>query len=337
MAYIISAEHYLPSDLVRNEDLTEFPKSAIPLIFQKTGIKSRYKCRNDELVSDIAEQAAQKSLKAVSFDPLGLDAVILASSTPDRLIPASAAKIAHKIGALNAFAFDVNSVCSGSIFLLAIAKSLIDSKQASNVLVVASDAYSKILNPKDFSTFPYFGDGAAAALVCAVPPKYCETNIKFKLKIVDSILHTDGSGYDTITLKSGAGEIPPSKVVEGRDCYFSMNGRAVFEFANNKVPKVLGEIMAKRGLDPTEVEKFILHQANINILKNVSSSMGLDFDKFFVNLDRVGNCAGASVLLALSDYLASIDSAKTFMGKHLILCAFGGGLSWGALDLEFII
>lgn len=319
---VASTGSCLPTKQIRNSDFTQFPRNAIPLIEQKTGITSRFHCGEGETSSTLAIQAAQQCLRKVGLDASQLDAVILASSTPDRLIPATATKVAHAIGAANAFAFDVNSVCSGGIVLLEIARSLISAGSASNVLVIAVDTYSKFLNPTDFTTTPYFGDGAGAVLVSAVHDG---------MTLLGGILHTDGGGYETISIKAGGGEFPFSQGPDINDCYFKMNGRVVFEFATQRGAEVIQEVLNKHSLDVAAVSKFILHQANINILKEISSRIAAPMEKFFTNLQQVGNTASASVFIALDQYFTQTSSNN--INGVITLASFGGGLTWGACVL----
>ena len=319
---IISTGSYLPCNLIKNEDFTQFPATALPLIGEKTGILSRYRCSPDESTSTLAIQAAGKCLEKIGFPGDAVDAVVLATSTPDRLIPATATRVANAVGAKKAFAFDVNSVCSGSVFLLEIARGLISAGTAKNVLVVAADTYSKFLNPTDFANFPYFGDGAGAALI---------SSDREGKELLAGVLHSDGSGYETISIKAGGSEIPAASVVNKGDCYFKMNGREVYAFATTKGAEVIEELLLKHSIDRNDVASFVLHQANINILKSISQSLGVEVDRFFSNLQRLGNTAGASVLIALDEYLGC-GAEKD--GNYVVRASFGGGLSWGASAIK---
>ena len=321
---IISTGSYLPSHLVKNEDLIQFPPAALPLIAQKTGISFRYRCAPGEFTSDLAIRAANDCLCKIDFPAGSVDAVVVATSTPDRLIPATAAKVAKSIGAHRAFAFDMNSVCSSSVFLLELSRGLISAGTAGNILVVAADAYSRFLNPKDFSTFPYFGDGAGAALV--------SSNIDAPgLRLLPGILHTDGGGYETISIKAGGCEMPATGAIGEADGYFKMNGREVFDFAIAKGTEVLEELLSRHSIDRKHVASYVLHQANINILLQIADALGVEPERFFSNLQRVGNTAGASVLIALNEYLAAAEKKE---GEYIVLASFGGGLSWGATALR---
>ena len=320
-AYIHSFGTYIPPREISNEELSQFPPASLVRIKIKTGVEKR-RFSDGGLSSDLAARAAADCLSKSPFPRDSVDTVILATSTPDRMIPATAALVSEKLKIKNAFAFDINSVCSGGLAALMLAASLVESGTAANVLVIAADVYSRILNPRDFSTYPYFGDGAAALIV---------SREKSGIKIGRSLFRSDGSGYGVITVKAGAAEIRPVDLKTPSDSYFSMNGREVFDFAVSRVPEVILHLMDRYGISMCEVRQFILHQANINIIEKISDVIGSDISMFFTNLQKYGNMAGASCLVALSEYL---DSSPKIKDGFIILSSFGGGLSWGALSLE---
>lgn len=320
-AYIHSFGTYIPPREISNEELSQFPPASLARIKIKTGVEKR-RFSDSGFSSDLAARAAADCLSKNPFPRDSVDTVILATSTPDRMIPATAALVSERLSIKNAFAFDINSVCSGGLAALMLAASLVESGAAANVLVIAADVYSRILNPRDFSTYPYFGDGAAALIV---------SREKSGIKIGRSLFRSDGSGYGVITVKAGAAEIRPVDLKTPSDSYFSMNGREVFDFAVSRVPEVILHLMDRDGISMGEVRQFILHQANINIIEKISDVIGSDISMFFTNLQKYGNMAGASCLVALSEYL---DSSPEIKDGFIILSSFGGGLSWGALSLE---
>ena len=187
-----------------------------------------------------------------------------------------------------------------------------------HIIVVASEVYSKILNPTDLRSFPYFGDGAGAALI----------GKKGKLKIEGFILGSDGAGADLIQIPAGGTLIPFSKLQNKSDIYFKMNGQAVYSFACNKAPEILSQLLTDYSVKPTNI---VAHQANINILREISLRSNIPFEKFFINVDRIGNTAGASTLIALDECLETRQEQG-----DILLLAFGGGLSWGGACLRCI-
>ena len=251
-AYIHSFGTYIPPREISNEELSQFPPASLARIKIKTGVEKR-RFSDGGLSSDLAVRAAADCLSKNPFPRDSVDTVILATSTPDRMIPATAALVSEKLNIKNAFAFDINSVCSGGLAALMLAASLVESGAAANVLVIAADVYSRILNPRDFSTYPYFGDGAAALIV---------SREKSGIKIGRSLFRSDGSGYGVITVKADAAEIRPVDLKTPSDSYFSMNGREVFDFAVSRVPEVILHLMDRDGISMGEVRQFILHQAN---------------------------------------------------------------------------
>ena len=318
-AKIISTGSFVPDKIVTNEDLiSQFPANSIPLIEQKTGVKERRFADDSQCTSDLAIQAAIRCIEKIQFNPEYIDALILSTSSPDRIQPATATRVQKEIGTQKAFAFDINSVCSGGVYALHIAHSLIKAGLCKNILVVAADVYSKYLNPKDFSTFPYFGDGAGAVLLSAVYDN---------IGIMHTILKTDGSGADLLQVPAGGTMLPYSRIENQNDLYFKMHGKEVYKFAVTKGAEIVEELINDTGLTKDQVKFIIPHQASINIIKELSNRLDIKYDKFFVNLDKYGNTASASVFIGLDEL---IESGKVRAGDLVILVAFGGGLSWGA-------
>lgn len=314
MAFLAETSRYLPKKVVYNQDLVQFPERYRDLIAQKAGIISRRHV-SDEITSDIGAKAVQILLEKAGIASTSINALICATSSPDRIQPQTATRIQELCGLKEAFAFDVSSVCSGAVYALRIASALVKDG-LKKIVVVAAEVYSKILNPKDISTFPYFGDGAGAVLV---------TN-EGSYEMSDFILYSDGSRADIIQVPAGGTMMPASKVMREKDFYFRMMGSEVFQFACNKGSEVLIALSMRNGLTPDRV---ITHQANLNIIKEIASRTDIPLERFFVNVDRYANTAGASVLIALSECL-EINP----LDKNIFLAVFGGGLSWGGTYLR---
>jgi 3-oxoacyl-[acyl-carrier-protein] synthase-3 len=308
---------YLPAKLVRNEDLTQFSPAVISLIAEKTGVRERRHASEGENTSDLATHAARAALAKAQFDPAKLQCIILATSSPDRIHPATATRLQHAIGASNAFAFDVNSVCSGGLYAVAVGDAFIRSGFCENTLVVASEIYSRFLNPEDVSTYPYFGDGAGAVLL---------SGSEDGGGIEKILLRSDGAGANMIQVPGG-GTMKPLSACTAQDMFFRMRGREVFHFAVTKGAEVIQELLASSRLEKESVACFITHQANINIVRELSQRLKIPIGKFYVNLDRYGNTAAASTFIALDEALAT-GAARP--GDYVVLAVFGGGLSWGA-------
>jgi 3-oxoacyl-[acyl-carrier-protein] synthase III len=318
MTTILSTGSYLPETAVPNEALTRFPATSLPLIEQKTGIRGRRHAAEGQCTSDLGAEAARVCLERAGVDADAVDAVLLATSSPDRIQPATATRVQERIGARRAFAFDINSVCSGAVYGLHLADALVKTGSAHRVLVVASEVYSRYLNPKDFSTYPYFGDGAGAVLV---GPEEGER------AIVRTLLRSDGTGDEVIQVPAGGTMMPYGRLQSPNDIYFKMRGREVYDFAVTQGEAVVRELLEACGVDCRDVAFVVSHQANINILHELARRLDIDFSKFIVNLDRYGNTAAASVFIAFDELVASSRARR---GDLVVLVAFGGGLSWGA-------
>ena len=311
---IVATGSYLPAKVVGNEALTQFPAAALPLIEAKTGVRQRRHADESECTSDLAAEACRRCLASANLSPLEVDAIILSTSSPDRTQPATATRVQLLLGADRAFSLDVNSVCSGALYALHLADGLIRAGLHKNILVVAAEIYSRILNPRDFSTYPYFGDGAGAFLLSASPVP----------GVVGTILHSDGSGADVIQVPAGGSMLPYSCMKSPDEKYFKMKGREVFDFAVDKGTSVIKELLQLYDVRAADIACFVAHQANINILRRLAEELNVPPEKFTVNLDRYGNTASASPLIALDE---SRRSGLLQSGGLCVMVAFGGGLS----------
>ncbi|MEJ2154168.1 MAG: ketoacyl-ACP synthase III [Desulfobacteraceae bacterium] len=317
-AAITGTGSYLPEGVIHNEALDQFPKTAKLIISQKTGVFCRHHADSDQCTSDLAFQAAKQCLERSDFPPGKVEAIILSTSSPDRIQPATATRLQHLLQATRSFAFDINSVCSGSTYGIALSRALIRSGTCTNVLFVASEIYSKILNHKDFATFPYFGDGAGAILFTASDHDE---------GVLASILRTDGSRNDTICIPGGGTMMPFETIPDAKAIYFQMKGREVYNFAVQKGTEVIEDLMKKTNQHLDAVQCFICHQANVNIILNIAENLGIAEEKFYMNMFCYGNTASASIPIALDEVIQRHIVAK---GDLVVTAAFGGGLSWGA-------
>jgi 3-oxoacyl-[acyl-carrier-protein] synthase III len=317
-AAIKATGSYVPENTIHNEALEQFPKTAQLLISQKTGVISRRHADPDQCTSDLALPAARRCLEKGDFAPGKVEAIILSTSSPDRIQPATAVRLQYLLEAVNAFAFDINSVCSGSTYGIALAQSLIRSGMCTNVLYVAAEIYSKILNPKDFATFPYFGDGSGAILFTAQEESQ---------GVLGSLLFTDGSKHNTICIPGGGTMLPFENMQDTKAAYFQMKGREVYDFAVSKGTEVIVRLLKKNQIPIDTIKCFICHQANVNIIIKIAENLGVSEDKFYMNMFRYGNMASASVPIALNE---ALEKQIIGAGDLIVTAAFGGGLSWGA-------
>jgi 3-oxoacyl-[acyl-carrier-protein] synthase III len=315
---MIATGSYVPEICIRNEDLTQFPKAARALIEQKTGILERRYAPDGASTSDLAAEAARRCLEQAGLDAAAVDALVLSTSSPDRIQPATAARVQALIGACRAIAFDVNAVCTGALYCLQIAEGFIRGGLYRTVLVVAAEAYSRFLNRSDFSTCPYFGDGAGALLLRASqgPPS-----------ILHTLLRTDGSCWDVIGIPGGGAMLPCHRITNPGDAYFSMHGREVFDFAVQRGAEIVRQLLDSSGISARDIAAVVAHQANLNVLREIADRTGIPFSKFPLTLERYGNTASASILITLDE---AIRSGFLVRGDLTVLVAFGGGLSWGS-------
>ncbi|MFA5182623.1 MAG: ketoacyl-ACP synthase III [Syntrophales bacterium] len=318
-AVIVSTGSYLPETVVPNEELTQFSREAQSLIGKKTGVLARRHAGENQCTSDLALEAARTCLGNIRFLPENIEGIILSTSSPDRIQPATATRLQHLLGAKRSFAFDINSVCSGSVYGIHLADALVKSGQYDNILFVAAEVYSRFLNKKDFSTFPYFGDGAGAVLL--------QSSEDSSRGVLYSSLATDGSRSETITIPGGGAMLPYEKITNPRLAYFRMKGEDVFAFTLDKGPGIIRQVVSAAGMNLEDVKCFICHQANINILHGIAAALGVPSERFYVNLNRYGNTASASVLIALAE---AREEGVIGEGDLVVTAAFGGGLSWGA-------
>lgn len=317
MSFLIGCSRHLPQKVVDNNDLIQFPEKYRNVIYEKAGVYSRRHV-DTECTSDIGASAVKLLIERQGIDVNSVDALICATSSPDRIQPATATRIQELCGLKKAYAFDVNSVCSSGVYAMKLASSLIRDG-ATNVIVVASEVYSKILNPNELKSYPYFGDGAGTVLISKKKGQY---------EILDFVLGSDGSGSEVIQVPAGGTMLPGPMVTSEKEFYFKMIGQQVFEFACNKGTEVIEALVERNGVRPDVV---IPHQANINIINEIARRTGILSRQFYVNLDRYANTAGASVLIALDEYLEDNQGAD-----HIFLVVFGGGLSWGGCFLKRI-
>jgi 3-oxoacyl-[acyl-carrier-protein] synthase-3 len=320
-AAITGVQGYLPEDVLSNEDLTKMVDTSDEWITTRTGIKERRIMKNGAS-SDMAAQAVMKLLQKKKIDPLEIELVILASVTPDYLFPSTANVLCDKLGMTNAWGFDLSAACSGFLFALTTATQFIENGRYKKVLVVGVDKMSSIVDYTDRTTCVIFGDGAGVVLL--------EPNEE-GLGIQDHILRTDGSGREFL-IQPGGGSANPStfETVEKKMHFVKQEGLQVFKFAVTKMADVSAEIMEKNNLSSDDVAWLVPHQANLRIIDATASRMGLSTDKVMINIQKYGNTTAATLPLCLWDYESQLKK-----GDNIILSAFGGGFTWGAILIKW--
>ena len=320
-AAITGVQGYLPEDVLSNEDLTKMVDTSDEWITTRTGIKERRIMKNGAS-SDMAAQAVLKLLQKKNIDPLEIELVILATVTPDYLFPSTANVLCDKVGMTNAWGFDLSAACSGFLFALTTATQFIENGRYKKVLVVGVDKMSSIVDYTDRTTCVIFGDAAGVVLL--------EPNEE-GLGIQDHILRTDGSGREfLIQLGGGSANPSSSETVEKKMHFIKQEGLQVFKFAVTKMADVSAEIMEKNNLSSDDVAWLVPHQANLRIIDATANRMGLSTDKVMINIQKYGNTTAATLPLCLWDYESQLKK-----GDNIILSAFGGGFTWGAIYLKW--
>lgn len=322
---IIGSGAGLPERVVGNDFFSYLIDDAEEWISSRTGIRERRFVAEDESTSDLAVRAARAALSNAGITAEELDCIIVGTSTPDMILPATACMVQKEIGAKGAFAFDLNSVCGSFVFAMDTADSFIRSGKARTALVIGADTYSKILNFDDKTTCPLFGDGAAAVILRGQDNP--------QQGILQTFIRTDGNGWPLIQVPSSGSRKPvTAESIAAKENTFYMAGKPVYVFATSAIPELIQTVCSKAGIEPADLDWLIPHQANLRIIDAVSKKHAIPKEKFLVNLQKYGNTAAASVGLALNEFLQN----GTIKPGHLVLVmGFGGGLSWGGLLIRF--
>jgi 3-oxoacyl-[acyl-carrier-protein] synthase-3 len=320
-AAITGVQGYLPDNVVTNDDLAKFVDTSDEWILSRTGISER-RLMKDGASSDMAAAAVSQLLDKMGIDPLEIELVVLATVTPDYPFPSTANVVCDKVGMKNAWGFDLNSACSGFIYALSTGAQFIETGKHKKVLVVGVDKMSSIIDYQDRTTCVIFGDGAGVVLL--------EPNEE-GLGVQDFILRSDGSGRQYLIQPAGGSANPPShQTVEDRMHFVKQEGKQVFKFAVTNMAEVSAEIMEKNNLTSEDVDWLVPHQANLRIIDATADRMGLSKDKVMINIQKYGNTTAGTLPLCLWDYEKQLKK-----GDNLILSAFGGGFTWGAVYLKW--
>lgn len=319
---IIGTGSYLPKNIADNHFLSTIVDTDDEWIRQRTGIKERHLSNGKEGTTYMATRAAEAALENAGMDAEELDMILVATVSADTYVPSTSCSVQGTIGAVNATCFDINAACSGFLFGLNTAYAYIEMGMAKTVLVVGAETLSREVDWSDRSSCILFGDGAGAAIV---------KQVEGEGGIVASVTGSDGTQGDVLTCK-GRGIQNPFHTSKRKKDFLRMEGQAVFRFAVTMVPRCIKQILKKTELDVSDIKYFVLHQANVRILELIAKRLKVDMDKFPMNLDRYGNTSSASIPILL-DELNRNHLLET--GDKLILSGFGGGLTWGAILLEW--
>lgn len=305
----------LPARVVTNAELAEQVDTSDDWIVERTGIRQRYIAGEGETTSSLATDAARKALDAAGFEGPSIDLIVLATATPDLTFPATATKVQNAIGANGCMAFDIAAVCTGFLYALGVADSLLRTGQAKRALVIGAETFSRILDWEDRTTCVLFGDGAGAIVLEAV-----ETDRSDAPGVISTKLHADGAHCELLYTDGG----PSSTQTVGR---VQMKGREVFRHAVVNLAEVLEEVLEDVGLAPSDLDWVVPHQANARILDATARKLGLPAGKVVVTVDRHANTSAASVPLALD---VAVRDGRIKPGDLVMLEGMGGGFTWGA-------
>jgi 3-oxoacyl-[acyl-carrier-protein] synthase-3 len=320
-AVIAGLGAWLPPRVVDNEEISRRLDTSDEWIRLRTGIRERRIADPDTSTVDMAVRAGGNALRSAGSDVV--DALVLATTTPDQICPASAPQVATSLGLAGIAAFDVNAVCSGFVYALATAGGLIAGGMADRVLVIGSDAFSRLCDPADRGTIPIFGDGAGAVVLRAGEPDEPGALGPFDL-------HSEGENADLLIVPAGGAKQRFSD--EPRDHFVTMQGTAVFRHACARMTESARAVLDRAGLEVSDVDRFVGHQANIRILHATAKQLGLPEDRVVANIGHTGNTSAASIPLALAD---ACDDGSLQPGHRVLLTAFGAGLTWGSTLLTW--
>ena len=304
---------YLPETILTNDDLSKFVDTDDNWIRQRTGIISRRKANPEELTSDLAVKAANEALLSSALNISDIDCIIVATTTPDCTFPSTATIVQEKLGAHNAFAFDVQAVCAGFVYALSVANGLMSAGQGSNTLVIGAETFTKLLDWSDRSTCVLFGDGAGAVVLQAEKSEE-------GYGIIANTLHSDGRYKDILYVDGGVSST-------GTIGHVKMQGRDVFKHAVEKLAAAMDEVLHISNLTSDDIDWLVPHQANIRIINAMQKKLKLPDEKVIKTVSHHANTSAASIPLALT---SGVESGQIKSGHLLALEAIGGGLSWGA-------
>lgn len=319
-ARIAGTGSYLPEKALSNADLERMVETSDDWIVERTGIRTRHVAGVGETTCDLAEAAARRAMDAAGATPADIDLVIVATTTPDRVFPSTACLLQQRLGIHGCAAFDVQAVCTGFVYALAVAEKFIKTGAARRALVVGAETLSRIVDWTDRGTCILFGDGAGAVVLAADEAP----------GILSTHLHADGQYGDLLTVPAGISEDPER--FRAGEAFIEMKGNEVFRMAVNTLGRIVDETLAANGMQKSDVDWLVPHQANIRIIAATARKLGLSIDKVVVTVDRHGNTSAASIPLALDE---AVRDGRIQRGETILLEAFGGGFTWGSALVRF--
>lgn len=321
---VIGTGSFLPEKIITNHDLEKQVDTSDEWIVSRTGIKERRFVQKDVSTSDLAYKAGKKAIEAANLNPEDIDLIIVATMTPDMIMPSTACIVQDKLEAKNAAAFDISAACSGFLYGLTIGNQMINSGLYKNILLIGAEVMSKVLDMDDRDTCVLFGDGAGAVVLGEVS--------KGK-GILSTELGADGTGSDYLGIPAGGTKHPAThKTVDDKMHYLKMAGKGVFKFAVRAMGNSSLEAVKKADLSLKDIDYMVPHQANIRIIQSAAKRMNLSMDKVKVNLEKYGNVSAGSIPIALDEAVRNDEINK---GDNVVLVGFGGGLTWGSCLIKW--
>ena len=317
---ILGTGSYLPEKILTNADLEKMVETTSEWIVESTGIRERHIAADGETTGSMAEAAARRAIEAAGLRPEDIDLIVFATTTPDRVFPSTACLLQDRLGIHGCPAFDVQAVCTGFVYALAIAEKFIRTGAARCALVVGSETLSRIIDWTDRDTCVLFGDGAGAVVLGAAD----------KAGIISSHLHADGQYKDLLTVHAGISQ--GYDQVTQRRAHMSMEGGEVFKVAVNTLGKIVDETLESNQLQKSDVKWLVPHQANIRIIAATAKKLGLPMERVVLTVDRNGNTSAASIPLAFDE---AVRDGRIQRGEMVLMEAFGGGFTWGSVLLKY--
>lgn len=323
-ATITATAKYLPQKTLSNQELEKMVDTSNEWILSRTGIENRHIVSDGEATSDMCSQIANQLLEKSGKSAEDIDLILVATSTPDFLVVSTAALVQDKIGAKNAWGYDIVAACTGFVYAMETGAKFIESGSYNNVIVIGADTMSSIIDYTDRNTCVIFGDGGGGVLL---EPTKEETGI------IDSILHIDGSGHKYLTVPAGGSANPASKeTLDNKMHYVYQDGKTVYKFAVKNMANVSKEILDNNKLQGSDVKLFIPHQANRRIIDAAAKRCGLKDDQVLVNINKYGNTTAGTIPIALDE---AVETGRLNKNDLLLLAAFGGGFTWGSMLIRW--
>jgi 3-oxoacyl-[acyl-carrier-protein] synthase-3 len=321
---ITQTAKYLPEKVLTNFDLEKMVDTSDEWIQSRTGIKERRLVKKGEATSDMAANIANHLLKKSGKSPEDIDVIIIATCTPDMLVVSTAALVQEKIGAKNAWGFDLSGACTGFIYALETGSKLVESNQYKNVMVIGVDTMSSIINYSDRNTCVIFGDGGGGVLL---------EPTNEEIGVLDSLLYLDGSGSNYLNVPAGGSLNPASEDTVSKNQHFVFqDGKKVFKFAVKKMADVSSEILKKNGYTGEDLKLFIPHQANKRIIDASRERCNLSEEQVMINIQNYGNTTAGTIPIALDE---AVYEERIEKGDLVLLAAFGGGFTWGSMLIRW--